>query len=149
MSNYCTSCMKFVSLEQGEDNEADVDASGSDLTGSIHQVINCAECGQPLKETNHDVYLDLTEWHDCRDEDQKDPEGPDYIELEYSYQDAEIETTERMQTTDRNGNPIKNMRYMKKFYGVNVTFQCTCSKCHEEFEVTESFEEQASGFNPV
>lgn len=56
---------------------------------------------------------------------------------------------DRYEDKDRNGKPIKSARYMKHFYGANLSATCKCGRCGEEFSFETTLEEQASGFNEL
>jgi hypothetical protein len=135
MSNRCPDCNKFVSLELQEP-ELNLNVEGDSITGQVRLVLTCVECGNEGKETNLDIDLALD--HDC-----------DRAEDDFELVDEAAETTERYQDKDRHGKPIKNPRYRRHYYGAEITATVCCNKCGKEFEVTETVEEQASGFEEL
>jgi len=147
----CPDCNKFVSFDADTDPEidCDVDEDGH-ITGSVRIVNQCAECGSELKEANFDVDVNVEDkLHDhWKANGWKGkgaaPEG--HRELDLS--DDSGSRTERTQTTDRHGKPIKSHRYMKHFYGAEATFMVAC-ECGETFEVQWSDEVQGSGMDEL
>lgn len=129
----CTSCNKFVSIEQQEP-EVTYDQAVSDdyVFGQVRMVLSCAECGEELADAEQDFELAID--HEC--------ENPEYEIL-----DVTAGATDRYATHDRHGKPIKRARYQKHFYGADITATVKCVGCGEEFEVADSVEEQASAFN--
>jgi hypothetical protein len=136
----CPDCNKFVSFDQ-QDPEVDAAVGNSEITGSVRLVLACAECGGELKEANIDFSADID--HTC--------EGKDVSteELDFEIVSEMSENTDRYEDKDRKGRKIKSYRYMKHYYGAELTFEVKCLGCEEEFEVTASVEEQASGFEEL
>ena len=69
-------------------------------------------------------------------------------EHEWQCEVDDVSPTERTQTHDRHGKPIKSSRYMRRYYGVSGTLSATCD-CGAT--ASASFEEdvQASGFDEM
>ncbi len=67
----------------------------------------------------------------------------------FAIDDVDADPASRVQTTDKHGKPIKNSRYMKTFYGAEITFNITCHRCGESFLVEGTVEEQASAFEDI
>jgi len=134
--------MKFVSY--GEDVEPEItseDIVDGHLTGEVRVVLDCAECGGELKEANIEYEKEIE--HDCRDSEDDD-------ELEFEIQDTSATLDSRLQDKDRHGKPIKNSRYMKMFYGADISTTVKCMKCGaDDIEVQVSVEEQASYFEEL
>jgi len=186
MSNRCPDCEKFVSLTPVEDpewnTEPEIDEDGC-VTGELRVVLECAECGEEMKEAVIEVAITPDEIEglseletseenkaeleaavdEARDKAKREflipfesgivvmDEGmlgeDEQLALEGAMDDAEekvreewagecefeVECTsvsidEELQTTDRNGKPIKSARYMKKFYVVEMEFEIKCPK---------------------
>jgi hypothetical protein len=128
----CQSCNKFVSQEPGDPDTSIEIIGGDTVRIECRLPINCSECCDELKEGNFEMEVDIpteiVEAH-CG-------EGHEL--------DAEEESTEaidEMETTDRKGKPIKSFRYMKHLYGVDCSFNVTCS-CQEEPVFSSSADEK-------
>jgi hypothetical protein len=135
VSNRCPDCNKFVSLELQEP-ELNLNVEGDSITGQVRLVLTCADCGGEAKEANLDIDLSLD--HDC-----------DRKEDDFELVDETAEPTERYQDKDQRGKSIKNPRYRRHYYGAEITVTVRCNHCDKEFEVTETVEEQASGFEEL
>jgi len=61
----------------------------------------------------------------------------------------EVELTSRTQTTDKHGKPIKNRRYMRTFYGFQLSYSVKCSCGEEVASGTIEDETQASGMDEL
>jgi hypothetical protein len=70
-------------------------------------------------------------------------------DVEYSWIGAEVAATDRYQTTDKRGKPIKNTRYMKHFYGAHISVEVSCDLCDEDIKLECDVEAQASAFDEV
>ena len=160
----CDQCQKFVSFDtdaEPDDLDVSVDDEGV-VTGTVHIVNNCAECGQGLTESTLDVEVDLsgdvathrdeakTAWEAKQaelPEDEREPfnEGDhDTMTLESS----DASRSDRRQTKDRRGKTITNPRYQKQFYGAEVSVTISC-KCGESFSQSDTAEVQASGMESM
>lgn len=114
----CEQCRKFVSFDDSNEPEVDVDFVGGFVTGTVRIVLTCAECNEELKDAIFDVDVDCISWmHDHQKKACAVTVACDSVEM-----------TQRSATKDRHGNPIKNMRYAKKYYGVELrgTVSCIC-----------------------
>ena len=147
MSNRCPDCMKFVSLEQAdpEVDNLEVDEAGT-VTGEVRLVLTCADCGGEMKEVTLDfdveADLDLSSHIDAHNA------AGEAFTLEV--EEDGIDATDRYQTTDRHGKPIKNFRYQRHFYGFELSVKVTCSCEREmEFDVSIAGDEQASAFEDL
>lgn len=67
----------------------------------------------------------------------------------YEIVSSEAEFSSRQETEDRNGKPIKSSRYMKTYYGADLTFTIHCNRCEEDIDVTTTAEEMASAFDEL
>ena len=138
MGNRCPDCAKFVGLEEPE--EASIEDSGCEgghVTVEVHMTRNCAECGTEMKES----YLTYEKEFEC-------PScSPDVEDIELISVEAEV--TSRMQSIDRNGKPIKNPRYMKTYYGADLTLSLKCNHCEHEWTEDDGVEAAASEFEDV
>lgn len=143
----CSDCNRLVSIEPGEAEINDVSINGDELEASMRLVLNCAECGQEVREA--EAVGNTTIDHQCTKtedgEDKEDDEEPEFEEVDQEVGDIE----ERYADKDRKGKPIKNPRYQKKFYGATATITVQCSKCEEEFPIEVLCEEQASAFEDI
>jgi len=145
MSNRCPDCGIFVSLEQAdpEVDSLEID-DGGHITGEVRIVLACAECGTEMKETT--IQIDTEPSQELADHIQSHKDaGDEYILF---IEDSGVEATDRMQTVDRHGKPIKNYRYMRHFYGFTLTVTVTCG-CDSEFEIELEDDEQASAFEDL
>lgn len=136
----CPDCQKFVPYDTDVDPEGELDFDGARLTGTYTRTLTCGECGTELKSADieFDIAVDA-----LKDEACKDGETHDWDV------DAEATPSTEMQTTDRNGKPIKSSRYMKTLYGVEVSGKVSCSKCGAEAEFSASESVQASAFDEL
>jgi hypothetical protein len=146
----CPDCAKMVSFDELRTDEVDIDLSDTILTMSGTVYRPCAECGTDLKSAEVEGTADV--------ESAFSNDGlPEDCTIEYEIDgDPDIAASERSQTTDRHGNPIKNSRYMKMFYGVEASVtikRIVKDKEGEEIQdhealadVSMAWECQASGF---
>lgn len=142
----CPDCNKFVSFDEPQVEEDSIDVDGVEVTGSVRVVLPCAECGTELKEATLDFEL-LIE-HECADDSTVlDDWVGDDDELEYEIVSEDYTGCDRYQDTDSKGKKITNSRYMKHFYGAEVSITVKCLRCGEEIELTETVDEQASCFD--
>lgn len=144
MSNRCPSCNHFASFEPVDPEVSDysVNSAGT-VTVEVRLALACAECGDEGKETTFefDTVPDGLEDHIEEHEKAGTDFELDFDEPDFSYYD-------RFQNTDKNGKPIKSIRYMKHYHGVEGTGSVICS-CGKSFEVTFSDEVQASSMDDL
>lgn len=167
----CENCQKFVSydteVEPEESNSPELEDGV--FTASFTRTLSCAECGSEMKQAEIEVSVDATI---TEPEDKEEPEcdicgfkesecqGQDDTEAPHDFEPHEehehdwqcesddLQPTERMQTHDRHGKPIKNYRYMRRYYGVSGTLRATCD-CGATAEAAFEADEQASAFDEV
>lgn len=138
----CDQCNKFVSFDTDVDPEPTLDVSPEGVvSGSVRIVNQCAECGQELKEATFDVDIDLS---DEVEEHKKEHKAKEH-DLELA---EDLSRTDRRQTTDRKGKPIKNPRYQKQYYGAEGTVTVSCS-CGWSTTASWSDEVQGSGMEEL
>jgi hypothetical protein len=149
----CPDCNKFVSFDAETEPEIDVDFDEMTRTinGSVRIVNNCAECSTELKETTFDVDIDLSaeiedHWkeHGWKDGDAEAPEGHGSFDLS----DDGGSRSERSQTHDRHGKPIRNPRYSRRYYGATAVFTVAC-ECGHNIEHQWEDEVQGSGMEEL
>lgn len=140
----CPNCEKFVSydepeveIEEGEISEAGENKFKADA--QVRIVLKCAECGEELKEANEDIEIEFE--HKCTESD--------FAVEELSLNDVSGEGYSRVETSDKRGKKIKNPRYMKTYYGAEVTFDIGCGLCGEDLVGSEKVECQASAFDEL
>lgn len=124
----CPDCSKFVSLEFEEpevENDLECDDDGN-VTGTLHIVRTCAECGTELKEATIDLEADISGELPEKPEVKEGETAPDY--------EITIETGDVSSIEEGGG------RYQKSYFGGEVTFTVTCS-WNEEW----SYEGSVSG----
>lgn len=139
----CPDCNKFVSYDEPQCEVSTVEVCDDAVRANVTVQLNCADCGGTLKDAEIEEQVDID--HTCGEEKNPDfEEGDDQYEVE---NEGDAEGTNRVQTTDRRGKPIKSHRYMKTFYGFSLEPEIKCKKCNETFYVTLTGEEQASSFN--
>lgn len=160
----CPSCAKFTSYGEPEvevDSFEDTVDDGAHLTAEVIVKLNCADCGEELKETALSASEPLPD-HTCDLGDvikaligrgNTDP-GTDDVDKEvadrtFDVTECEAEGFERSQDTDAKGKKITNPRYARTFYGASITWEYTCTACMLEFTATTDVEEQASAFSEV
>lgn len=148
----CPDCNKFVSYDtdtEPEIEDVQVFDESTEVQGSVRVVLCCAECGTELKESNQE--FNETFEHTCEMEDVLPEFLPEFNPKEdeqYEIEDSSATFHERYQ--DRNpktGKPIKNPRYMKKYYGAEIVISIKCNKCGDTFDQEITTEEQASYFD--
>ncbi len=154
----CPDCNKFVSLECGDEPEAELEVSDGVVTGTVRLVRNCAECGTELKEASFDVEVEIpamvahAEMHKREAEERakarkakeeaqaaeggEDAEDADDEEDEEFEQEVEVDTSE---ATEEGGG-----RYKKSYFGVNVGFTVKCSCGKEGSEEIGTFEDKVA-----
>jgi len=141
----CPTCNKFVSydepeieIDEGTINEGNEENKFT-ATASVRIVLKCAECGEELKEANEDVEIEFE--HECKKSD-------------FDFEDLELneitgEGFSRVETKDQHGKPIKHARYMKTYYGAELTLEASCGLCGESLSGSEKVECQASAFDEL
>jgi hypothetical protein len=158
MSSRCPDCGTFVSLEEADpelqdDGELEDTGDGSwQVTVDVRLVRTCANCSTEMKEYNETV--EIVGDHDCTyDEDSLPPDvSKDDDRYELLGVDAEgTSETQRTTTNRKTGKvtPIKNPRYMKTYYGANVTANVQCLWCKQDMSETQGFKAQASAFDEL
>jgi len=141
----CPDCNKFVSFDEPQCELQSVDVSGEEVTAQVSIRLNCAECGNTLKDAEVEALATIV--HTCEADGKPDEgwkEGDEQFEVE---NDGEPEGCDRYQDKDRHGKPIKSSRYMKHFYGFTLETGLHCCKCGENFGINLEGEEQAGSFN--
>jgi hypothetical protein len=114
------------------------------ITGSVRIMLPCGDCGTELKEAELD--FDMSFDHECPTGTPALDEGEEPFDFE---SEPDGGPTDRLEDKDRRGKPIKSARYMKHYYGADLTAQVKCNRCGEIIDVNTSVEEQASGFNEL
>lgn len=153
----CPDCNRFVSYDepQAESNndesiKFDKETHEGTIAGSVRVMLPCGECGTELKESTIDYGVTFN--HECSPGKLEEIKQPGYKRGELDEWEVEFEDamgSSRMQTMDRHGKPIKSARYMKTFYGADITLIATCPECGEKVNVETSVEEQASSFEEL
>jgi len=142
----CGQCNKFVSYDEPTLEVQDASINGTTLEVNVTATLPCADCGSELSQC--EMHGEAEVEHECAEDakvkdDWNPEEDDDKFELEG---EPELEATERMETKDRRGKPIRNPRYMKKYYGFSADAEVTCKRCGATFTVEVETEEQASSF---
>jgi len=140
----CPNCNKFVSYDEpeveiDEGNISEGDENEFIATVSVRIVLKCAECSEELKEMNDDVEIEFE--HEC--------EEIDFDVEELQLNEITGEGYSRLETKDRRGKPIKKARYMKTYYGAELTLEASCGLCGESLTGNEKIECQASSFDEL
>jgi len=138
----CPNCEKFASLETEEepeiisdDTDGDAD-NGYTLNGEVRIVRTCVDCREELKEAILEFEIECPK--------NFDPDTWDY--------ELEAHPTERVQSTNKKGRPIKKARYQKSFYGAEITAVFNrhgADKDEEPPTQSVTVEEQASYFEDL
>lgn len=156
----CSSCNKFVSYGDPEIELQDVTLNthetGGCVTVEAEVKLTCSDCSEAVKSATISAEQEFS--HECSpetkaefEESQKAAGEPPFNEEsgeEFTVDDEQpdCEATDRQQTTDRHGKPIKNPRYRRQYYGFTTTVEVKCNRCGEVISVDLEGEEQASGF---
>ena len=147
----CPDCNKFVSYDEPQTEVQSVEIDGDSVRANVSVQLNCQECGNTLKDAEIEAEEVIN--HECKPDGEREEgatpdadfkEGDEQYEIE---NDGDAEGTNRTETKDRHGKPIKSSRYMKSFYGFTLKTELKCLKCGETFSVSLEGEEQASAFN--
>lgn len=129
----CPDCNKFVGFDTDNEPELDLNVDDDGVVSGTARIVNCcAECGQELKEAVLDIEIDLTD--EFREHVEQATalamrrRKKSLIEHRPELLSEEGARSDRVQRTDRHGRAIKRSRYMKTFYGadVSVTIGCAC-----------------------
>jgi phage FluMu protein Com len=138
----CPECNKFVSYEdppeaEEQSTEIGFDDEGNEgkVEGLIRIVLRCADCSTELRDA--DIDYEQTFEHECKGEEVGD----------WSAEFDSAEGFSRLEDTDSRGKKIRSVRYMKTFYGADVSISAVCPKCGETVQIDVRVEEQASSFN--
>ncbi len=144
--NRCEPCGKFVSFEAVEPDDQGTEISvagayGSDgesfndiqVTGTVRVVLQCADCGQDLAETEIEFDFESTFNHEAGCE--IDPESSDDV------------TSEEVEYEFAEGSEGKGRR-PKRFYGAGASVNVTCGLCEASNTFTDEQLTQASHFEP-
>lgn len=134
----CNDCNKFVSYGDPEIEISSEQVDEDLLTAEIRIALTCAECSAEIKEAVLDFEQDID--HECEEKEIDEPR--------YEVLSSSAEGNSRMETTGKNGKPIK-ARYARTYYGADLTFDVQCAWCDETFTVGGDVEEQASGFEEL
>ena len=141
----CPDCNKFVSYDTDNEPEADdLSYDGAMVTGDVRRELPCANCGTTLKSATFNMEIPVAvEGADkpCHVEGEED-----VAEHEWEVE-CEAETSDRTQTTDRNGKQIKSSRYMTQYYGVVVNGDVKCSRCNISASFSGADEMPASSYD--
>lgn len=141
MARICSGCNKFASISEGatvdvEDSRIEEDT----VTVEVRVPLESVCCGEVMAESRMTWEREVTEEdHKC-----EAPLDPD--QERYSVDDANATFTTEVQTTDRNGKPIRNPRYQRTYYGAAIEVTVRCNACGDTFTVTGDITEQASSF---
>ena len=123
----CDQCNKFVSYDDGQEPEAELDLDDGQVTGTVRVVLPCAECGQELKEGTFDVDVDIREDLEKHNREKhadkisKDEQGNELIEVDNF--EVEMNGCEMKTRTKGKG------RWTETFYGHSTEFCVNCSLC--------------------
>lgn len=137
----CPQCPQFTSKDTDAEPEAnfEIDEDGT-VSGDVRIANLCADCSTELEEANFTVEIDLTSEvaeHKAAYHPKKS------MDLDV---DADVGRTDETKRTDRRGKPIKNPRYWRRYYGIQVNATVRCVTCSEDI-ASGTFEDsiQASG----
>ncbi len=138
----CPDCNKFTSFDtEAEPEVVSEDVDGTEVMVEVRRVLNCADCGTELKEYTFELSEDFSDRIEVE-------EGEEECDHEWSLEVSASPTTSVVDK-DKKGRQIKNARYMKTMYGVEVTCDITCDKCKKEVRVEFKDEAQASSFEEL
>jgi hypothetical protein len=149
----CDSCQKFVSYDTDVEPEvvSEPQVDGNEVTFEIRRVLGCSECSQELKEATLEITVDLPDECECKPEEVEEGEDEQPPEPQWEVEEGslEVSNTERAQTHDRHGKPIKRSRYQRYYYGVEGGGSVKCAGCGMEHNYTFADEVQASGMEEL
>lgn len=109
-----------------------------EITGEWNRILTCADCGTELSSCNMEINESVAVPEDCKPGETHDWEL-----------DVTVTPTDRLEDKDRRGKPIKNTRYMKRYYGIQVEMKAKCVVCEAEVEETFTEESPASCFESM
>jgi hypothetical protein len=117
----CSSCNKFVSPEIENEPESDSVEVAEDgtVTGSVRIHNDCPDCSTELSEYTFDIEAGLPS-----DVDIEEHQGEGH---ELSVEVTSESRTDRYENKTPKGAVIRNPRYQKHMYGVEMEFEVTCS----------------------
>jgi hypothetical protein len=107
----------FSSMECGDPEVSDPEVSSDgSITCDVRIVRVCSDCSSEVKEANFSLEGTV--------------EIPaEHAEHSLSAEASNSEMTERIVNKDRHGKVIKNYRYMKSMYGIEVDVTVRCDDC--------------------
>jgi len=112
----CPDCNKFVSNEEQEPDEAEIEVDDDgNITVQVRIVNVCADCSAELAEANLDMTADA--------QSEVEEHKKECLDAAFS---VEQTSSERESRSEGKG------RGMKTFYGAAVHYKVTCDKCDEE-----------------
>lgn len=143
----CPSCNRFVPYGEGVIEVESEEVVDETVTVELRVALPCEECEEELREAFMTIELDMDLAHSCctKPKEELDDETEHY-EIEELDEPTFVE---RLDDRTKTGKKIKNTRYMKKYYGAEITAHMKCNKCGESFEATGQAEEQASAYEEV
>lgn len=140
----CPDCNKFVGYDTDQEPEIeDVQVFDGEVQGNVRVVLACSECGTELKESYQEFAESFD--HECDELDKTLDDDVEWFEVE----DSSATFYERYEDKTKTGKPIKNPRYMKKYYGAEISVSIKCNKCGDTFDHGITTEEQASYFDEI
>lgn len=150
----CPTCNMFCGYDDSTEPEIDnldFDTESGMLSGSVRVVLNSECCGDEVKE----AYLEVEEDYSADLESfRKDSKIPSDTLIDVDLELASQVTT-RQQTTDRHGKKIRNPRYMRTYYGYDISgiirlfAEVKGKTVTHEIDVSLNDDEQASGFDEM
>jgi len=135
MAYRCSSCNLFCSLDEPEFEASEPEYDGDEVSVEIEATFNSQCCGDTAGSATYTATGNPD--FDHKEECVSGKAG----DAEYTVEAADPQATDRYQTTDRHGKPIKNPRYQRHFYGVEVDVTVTCDECAASETVTASDEQ--------
>lgn len=137
----CSMTNQFASFDDAEAEVYYEDLSGRDLNVTVRVYRACADCGSEAAEYTFDLEETVPDCSECLAAATVDEDEDDEFELV----SVDVEVTDRHQTHDRNGKPIKSFRYQKHLIGAIATATVRCPAGHEQ-ELSFGDEAAASEF---
>jgi hypothetical protein len=138
----CPDCPLITAHDDADPETEDVeDSEGSqEITVTVRRIRVCSDCGTELKEAQLEItgtptFTGPTDKNGKQKFKDYDPDhcphrkGDEAGPCEFEWEAPDAENTDRVQTKDRHGKPIKRSRYMTTYYGVSVTVEGTCQRC--------------------
>lgn len=147
----CPDCNRFVSYDDGNDPEPELDFDNGEVTGTVRILLTCAECGTELKEGTFEVSVPmedelqahLREKHPEMVSKGTLPDGSEVESFDYGYFEVSDNGSELTTRTTGSG------RGMRTFYGHDTAFTVECTNCHEEWSDAVSEDMQASDMDEL